>query len=81
MGQQMTLDFSRRITRGKRTERITASSSEEFLAVFDVVADRLGLTRGELAFKYLLEGVQRDLGTIFMAELHSDKPVSEFLRV
>lgn len=80
MGQQMTLDFSRRITNGKRTERITVSSSEEFRTILDMVAERFGETRAELAFRYILEGLQRDIGKVFMAELHSDKPISEFLR-
>ena len=79
MGTQLTLDFSRRLIAGKRTERITVTSSEEFRDLLDMLATRLNATRSELAFQYIVEGMQRDLGKVFMTELHSNKPVSHFL--
>jgi len=80
MGQQLTLDFSRRLLRGKRTERNTFTSSEEFQRILDMIADRVGETRAELIYRYVLEGMQRDLGKAFMLDLHGDKPLETFFQ-
>jgi len=80
MGQQLTLDFNRRVLRGKRTERNTFTSSEEYRQILDMIADRVGETRSELIYRYVLEGMQRDLGKAFMMDLHGEKPLAHFFQ-
>jgi hypothetical protein len=81
MGPQLTLDdFARRVFMGKRTERLTMTSSEEFKRTLDIISDRFGETRSELLYRYAVEGMQRDLGKAFMLDLHGNKPMEKFFR-
>ena len=68
------------IATGKKADRVTFTCSSSFGGILQKEADMLGTTRSELAFQFVLEGMQRTLGTIFMAEPHSDKKVSELLK-
>ena len=59
--KQIPADF------GKKVERIPISCSAEFKAIFHKFVD---LTKSEsdsaLGFRYLIEGMQNDLGTVFI---------------
>jgi len=78
---QISINFNPSpIATGKKTDRVTFTCSSEFGNILQKEADMLGTTRSELAFQFVLEGMQRTLGTIFMAEPHSDKKVSELLK-
>ena len=77
---QLTINFNNSISTGKKTDRVTFTCSSEFGSILQQEANMLGTTRSELAQEFVLEGMQRTLGTIFMAEPHSDKKVSELLK-
>jgi len=78
---QLNLNFNNGpITTGKKTERLTIPCSDEFIKFLQKESDMLGLTKSELAFQFVLEGMQKTLGTLFLAEPYADKKLSELLK-
>jgi len=78
--RQLTLDFSAKpIISGKKRQRLAIPCSDEFLAILDILSAKFGTTRAELAFSYVLDGMQKSLGNAFMAEPHLDKKLSDIL--
>ena len=76
----MKLDFSiRPIVSGKKLMRLAIPCSEEYLKALDLLAGMVGETRATLAHKFVLEGMQKTLGVVFMAEPHQDKKLRELL--
>lgn len=76
----MKLDFSARpIVSGKKNQRIAIPCSEEFMAFLDMLARMTGKTRAELAFDFVLEGMQRTMGNVFMAEPRLEKSLRDLL--
>jgi hypothetical protein len=78
--EQLKLDFSRQITTGKKTFRLAIPCSEEFIQLLDQQAQALNTTRAALSYQFVLEGMQRTLGHIFMTEFHGSTPLRD-LRV
>jgi hypothetical protein len=80
MMDQLRLDFSAKpIISGKKRQRIAIPCSDEFLSILDILSTKFGTTRAELAFNYVLEGMQKSLGNAFMAEPHLDKSLRQLL--
>lgn len=78
--RQLTLDFQPKpIATGKKTQRLAIPCSDEFMQFLDMLAQMHNSTRDELAFDFVLEGMQKALGNIFMAEPHIDKKLSELI--
>lgn len=78
--QQLKLDFSAKpIVSGKKRQRLSIPCSDEFLSFVDMLSKMVGKTRAELAFEFVLEGMQRTLGNVFMAEPHMEKQLRDLL--
>ena len=67
------------INGGKKTVRLTVTCSEEFRDLVNFVVRITGKSVSELGHRYFLEGLQRDIGTVFMAEPQLDRRLSEIL--
>jgi len=78
---QLRLDFSAKpIMAGKKTQRIAIPCSDEFLRFLDLLASITGRTRAELAFDFVLRGMQQMIGNVFMAEPHLEKSLRAVLQ-
>lgn len=75
---QLKLPLQKRITIGKKNQRLSIPCSDEFLDLVDRLAELLGMTRAEFGFEAVLKHIQEKTGEVFLAELHGDKRVSEF---
>ena len=76
---QMDLDFKRKIRDGKKTARLSIPCSEEFLKFLDMEADLLGTDRAKLAHRFVMEGLQKGIGKIFMAEPFKDEKLGDIM--
>lgn len=79
MAQQLTLDFRPRAITGKKTQRITITCSPDFKSIIEKIANIQDTDASKLGHRYFVEGIQRDLGTIFMAEPHLDSKLKDIL--
>ena len=78
--QQLRLDFtSKPIISGKKSQRLAIPCSDEFMAFMDLLSGMVGKSRAELAFEFVLEGMQRTLGNVFMAEPRMDEKLRDLL--
>jgi len=78
--EQLKLDFSTKpIISGKKRNRLSIPCSDEFLIILEKLAEMSGTSRAELGFKFVLEGMQKTLGNVFMAEPHLDKTLRDLL--
>jgi hypothetical protein len=78
--QQLKLDFtSKPIISGKKNQRLAIPCSDEFMEFMDLLSNMVGKSRAELAFDFVLEGMQRALGNVFMAEPRMDKKLRDLL--
>ena len=75
---QLDLDFHA-VTSGKKTERLSIPCSSAFLKFLDMEADLLGTDRAKLAHRFVLEGLQKGLGKLFMAEPFTEDVLSDLM--
>lgn len=64
---------------GKKNQRLAIPCSDEFLEFVDLLSKMVGKSRAELAFDFVLEGMQRTLGNVFMAEPRLDSKLRDLL--
>lgn len=78
---QLTLDFSQSlpVLNGKKTERLPIACSEEFKHALNMVAGLLSKTPSELAHRYVVEGIVRDLGNILLAQPMASLSLAEVI--
>lgn len=67
------------ICTGKKTQRLTVTCSREFEGVVQQFANLTNTSVSELGHRYFIEGMQRDLGKLFMAEPHLDKTLRSLI--
>ena len=81
MAHQLTLQFpvANPIVNGKKLARIPVACSDEFKSWVQNMAKLQGSDVSTICHRYILEGMQRDLGTVFMAEPHADKRLRDFM--
>lgn len=80
MTTQMKLDFTKVAPHdGKKDNRISIACSEDFKDFFKLMIKARGSTESELAYEYILKGIQGDLASVFMASPHLDKALREVL--
>ena len=78
--RQLTIDFQPNpIVNGKKLAKLTIPCSDDFLDFIDKLAKLHGMPRAPFAHRLVLEGMQRYLGSAFMAEPHLDKRLDELL--
>lgn len=79
--QQLTLKFGpmAQITDGKKLARIPIACSEELKGFVDSMARAQGVSTSEMCHRYIIQGLQGDLGAVFMSEPHLDKKLRDLM--
>jgi hypothetical protein len=80
--RQISIDFSRPAQladSGKKTERITFTGSSDLKEFIESFAHKQNLSISELCQKYIIDGLQRDLGTMLLLQANSDRKLSDLL--
>jgi hypothetical protein len=79
---QLNLDFSKplSINSGKKTERLPIACSESFKKALNLISDTTGITVAELLYRYAVDGIKNDFGTIFMTEPHLSKTLDQIIK-
>ncbi len=83
MPTQLVLDFSQQpkmVDTGKKLAIISFRGSPDLKEFLDTFAAKLGTTTSELCNKYLIEGLQRDLGMMLLVQANGEKTLSTLLR-
>ncbi len=76
---QLNFDFKRRIIAGKKTQRLCIPCSEEFLHFLDLQADLLNTDRARLAHRFVMEGMQKELGNLFISEPYINEKLGDLM--
>ena len=80
---QLKLDFSKpaiSVDSGKKTERISFTGSSDLKEILNIFAFKQDVSVSELCQKYIIEGLQRDPGTMLLIQVHSQKTLSDLLK-
>jgi len=83
MSKQLKLDFDRPLSGiidGKKTERITFTGSSDLREFIIILADKQGISISELCQKYIIDGLQRDMGLMLLIQVNKDKTLDELMR-
>ena len=80
MGQQIKIDFRPKALIGKKNQRITITCSDDFKTIIEKIAQLLNTDASKLGHRYFVEGIQRDLGLIFMAEPHLESRLKDIIK-
>ena len=83
MATQLKLDFSRpamSVDAGKKTERITFTASSDLREFLNTFSIKQKTSISELCQKYIIDGLQRDLGTMLLIQANSEKRLIDLLR-
>ncbi len=80
MAMQLSLNFKERISSEKKTARVTIPCSDSFINLLDELAKKYGTDRAKLAFQFVVEGMQKSIGNVFMAELRGDEKLSDLFK-
>jgi hypothetical protein len=77
---QMKFDFSGKLNLdGKKTEPIITRVPADFKTIFQIILKKRKLDESSLARLYLIEGVKKDLGELFILESNLSKSLGEIL--
>ena len=80
---QMNLDFSRpaiSVDTGKKTERITFTASSDLREFLNTFSIKQNTSISELCQKYIIDGLQRDLGSMLLIQANAEKSLIDLLR-
>lgn len=80
---QIKLDFSRpaqSVDGGKKTERITFTGSSDLKEFINTFSIKQNISISELCQKYIIEGLQRDLGSMLLLQANQQKSLEELLK-
>lgn len=80
---QLNLDLSfcpAAVDGGKKLADVNFKASAELKEFLTMFAAKQGTPRSELCNKYIIEGLQRDLGMMLITNHNANKPLSELLR-
>jgi len=80
---QLKLDFTRPakiIDAGKKTERITFTGSSDLKEFLGLFSTKQNTSTSELCQKYIIEGLQRDMGIMLLLQANEQKSLLELLK-
>lgn len=80
---QLQLDFSKppvSVDSGKKTERITFTGSSDLKDFLNLFSIKQGTSISELCQKYVIEGLQRDLGMSLLLQANQSKTLAELMK-
>lgn len=82
MTGQLNLDFNRApfIDRGKKTERITFTGSSDLKEFLNTFSIKQNISISELCQKYIIDGLQRDLGMMLLIREREDQTLASLLK-
>jgi hypothetical protein len=83
MSRQFNLDFSRpaiSVDGGKKTERITFTASSDLREFLNTFSIKQNVSISELCQKYIIDGLQRDLGSMLLVQANGEKNLFDLLR-
>jgi len=83
MTNQINLDFSRPFPsadNGKKTERITFTGSSDLKEFINQFSNKQNITVSELVQRYVIEGLQRDIGNILLLQANGQKSLDELMK-
>ncbi len=83
MKQQLTLDFSRPLSGvvdGKKTERMTFTASSDLKDFLTIIAHKMDTSISELCQKYIIEGLQKDIGLLLLFKANQEKALGELMK-
>ena len=83
MKQQLILDFSRPLSNvvdGKKTERMTFTASSDLKEFLTIIASKMDTSISELCQKYIIEGLQKDMGLLLLFKANKDKALGELMK-
>ena len=79
--QGMKIDLDKKpIPQLEATEAVKVPCSPELVGMLDSLAELLKTTGQGLAYRYIVEGLQRDVGEVFGIQPHLDKPLKDVLK-
>lgn len=80
---QLNLDLSapyKKFDPGKKTERISFTASADMKEFLDKFSQKRNMTVSELCQRYVIEGLQGDIGKTLLIEINSHKTLNDLLR-
>jgi len=78
---QLKLDFSpKAIASGKKIERIPIACSYDLKKLLEQIASKQNLSVSQIGHRYLIEGLQRDIGTLYFSEPYQDETLGSLLQ-
>lgn len=83
MSQQITLDFARPFPladTGKKTERITFTGSSDLKEFINQFSTKQNTSISELIQRYVIEGLQRDIGNMLLLQANGQKSLHDLLK-
>ena len=81
--QQLGLDFTKApllVDNGKKTERITFTGSTDLKEFLNTFSQKQNTSISELCQKYIIEGLQKDLGSMLLIRANEQKTLAELLK-
>jgi hypothetical protein len=80
--QQLTLSLGPRpagIADGKKLSRIPIACSDDLKGFVESMAKAQGVSVSEMCHRYIIQGLQNDLGAVFLQEPHLDKRLRDLM--
>jgi len=78
---QLKLDFSpRSVMEGKKVDRIPVAVSTDLKHLVEQIAQKQNRSVSEIAHRYLVEGIMRDIGSLYLQEPFLNDSLKEILR-
>jgi hypothetical protein len=79
-GRDMKIDLDKKpIPQLEVTQRVKVPCSSELLGLLDTIGRLLKTETPELCYRYIVEGLQRDVGNVFGVQPYLDKPLREVM--
>jgi hypothetical protein len=79
--KDMKIDLNRKpVPQLEATEAVTVPCSPELVGILDTIGRLLKTETAELCYRYITEGLQRDVGHVFGIQAHLDEPLREVLK-
>ena len=81
-GHQIKIDFNRVpfIDGGKKTERITFTGSSDLKEFLNTFSTKQNLSISELCQKYIIDGLQKDLGMMLLIREREEESLASLLK-
>jgi hypothetical protein len=76
---QLTLNLKDKITTGKKDKRLAVPCNEYFLDMIDKQAARMNTDRANLAYRFIVEGMQKTMGELLMLDNLADEKLRDLL--